>query len=42
MFPCDKHILQAIIETDLQQKDHQEKNQGNLVMHHLVRYSVYQ
>ena len=42
MYPCNKCVFQAIIETDLQQKDHQEKNQGNLVMHHLVRYSVYQ
>merc|ERR1719373_1155549 len=30
----------AIIETDLQQKDHQEKNQGNLVMHHLLLHLV--
>lgn len=28
--------FQVLTETDLQQKDHQEKNQENLVMHHLV------
>ena len=33
------YLIQVIIETDLQQKDHQEKNQGNPVTHHLVRYS---